>query len=697
MKWSTKLGAWLSGLAQRTLELAVLVLPIAAVVTRNLPQPFPVLEFAAMVAGAALLRRSGLALPGKGFASFILLVPMVAIPQHGWGWAIWVSVAGCLLGDLALRRLPLRSALANCGTMAFWAAPFGLAYQQVGGVQGAMALSWGNALPLALVLLAMPVVANSFFYLNVHFAERGQLVDFGLTLRWEAMVSLFDVVLAIGWLGVLTPETGAVVTVGGTVALLGLTALAHYICKKGVRADELTLIQRLARAIATDVNFERNFPRIQALTASLVPWHEMGFGSYDPARNELLVVLDTAPENVRERLPADSGIAGEALRQRRAVAAGALVRHSWMDDAYLRSHGSELLIPLFQGDQLSGVWNLRHRDPMMYRQSDATMLEALAPQMALALAVHGLVSPLVESSVQTSAHVESVTAASEEIHASSLEVAAAAQRAEAGAAKAASLTGQAEEAMVELRATTHDASLAGEETYQAAQEMERAAQAVRAATATTAASLERIGSTVAQGSAEVERLEAAAEQVVRFAETIGAIADQTNMLALNATIEAARAGSHGAGFAVVADEVRRLAEESAKEAAGASRTTGETRRVLDRAAQLLEKIRHELEEVASAAQKWIAELEGIVRAAETAAHLSMRMVEFPRRSAERAAQMQAMLTEVRSAAQESAEEAKVAAAAAGEQLNAIEGMARGTLELSNSAQRLAEVAKLVNR
>jgi hypothetical protein len=73
-------------------------------------------------------------------------------------------------------------------------------------------------------------------------------------------------------------------------------------------------------------------------------------------------------------------------------------------------------------------------------------------------------------------------------------------------------------------------------------------------------------------------------------------------------------------------------------------------------------------ETAATAHQWIADLKSIVRASETAAHLSERMVEFPRRNTAQADEMQRMPTELGSAAQSSASEAKVVAASAAEQL-----------------------------
>ena len=683
------------GLIQYGVMLGALLALVAAIWSNQLPRPFPVVELVLTVLAAAATRQFGVPLPGKGFASFVPGVVMFAILRHGWAWGALVAVLGMPAGDLPLRRLRLRSALVNAGHLATGTALVGFAYQQsLHGATGLAALAPGNGGPLLFLLIALPLVVNATFYLELAASAKSiAWVDARLTLRWEAVVYVLCAILALGWLlamGIAAPPAWRI---GAAALLVATTALAHWIARTGVKADELAMIQRLSRAIAADISLERNFETIQVLTRGLVPYEHMGFARYHEAGHEMELVADTGGLG-RVRYNADQGLTGEALRRKAPVVAGR-GRQVQLTPAEQERGGSAILIPLFQGERLVGAWSIRHSDPSMYRDVDALLLETLAPNLALALRLHALVAPLLESSEQTAQYVEHLTATSEEIHASSQEVTAATQRAETGATAAAQLVDRAEQAMLDLRASARDAAAAGEETHQAAQKMEQTAQSVRSATTRTAAALERVGETVEQGAAEVGRLRDAADQVGRFAETIGTIAAQTNMLALNATIEAARAGSHGAGFAVVADEVRRLAEQSAREAAQATRTTTDTRRVIDTAAQLLERMRRELGDIAAATRGWIGEMESIVKASETAAGLSSRMVEFPRRNTMQADEMQRMLMELRGAAKTSAAEAQVVAAAAAEQLQAIESLSQSAIQLSTSADQLAQAARFV--
>jgi methyl-accepting chemotaxis protein len=68
----------------------------------------------------------------------------------------------------------------------------------------------------------------------------------------------------------------------------------------------------------------------------------------------------------------------------------------------------------------------------------------------------------------------------------------------------------------------------------------------------------------AQTNSNVEGLAAAALKIDQVVKLIEAISAQTNLLALNATIEAAHAGDAGKGFVIVANEVKSLARKTAE-------------------------------------------------------------------------------------------------------------------------------------
>lgn len=82
--------------------------------------------------------------------------------------------------------------------------------------------------------------------------------------------------------------------------------------------------------------------------------------------------------------------------------------------------------------------------------------------------------------------------------------------------------------------------------------------------------------------ASMQKLQEKTEAVKGIADTIFSISSQTNLLALNASIESARAGEAGKGFAVVADQIGKLAADSANSAA-------ETKELISKTVQEIEK------------------------------------------------------------------------------------------------------------
>jgi methyl-accepting chemotaxis protein len=331
----------------------------------------------------------------------------------------------------------------------------------------------------------------------------------------------------------------------------------------------------------------------------------------------------------------------------------------------------------------------------VYRESDGELLELLAPQLALLVAIDGSLRPVTGASDQATQYVQTLTATSEEIHASSEEVTASAQRASHGAGQATALVATAAGEAGQLKDSAAQLAAAGDRTREAGSQMEKTADRVRAGTQAAVRQLTDLGTTTEESASEVGRLRDVAAQVERFSETIGFVANQTNLLALNATIEAARAGIHGRGFAVVADEVHKLAEASGREARNVGKAVQDTRRALDRAAQLLERIRGDLTQVVQNSAAWVQDLDSIGEAAVETARAGNQVAELGRRSAELAGKITESLGQARTAAQTSSHEAEAVAAAAAEQLRAIQDLAQGANELTALADQLAQALRFI--
>src|SRR5881392_2786254 len=381
---------------------------LAAFAFRSVPLGADVAEeIAVLVVVGALTRRYGIALPGNGFSSYILGVTAYSILDRGWPFGVVVA------------------ALA------------GLAYARLGGATGAQALTASNLVPLVAFLVLLPCIANGTFYIELALGRTFAWVDAALTARWEAVVYACSVGLALACLALAHASIDMIGFLVIGVVLVSAAVASVSVIRRGVHADELALIQSLSQAIARDISLAKSFPRIQALARRLVPWEHMGFARYDAGTNEMELVADTATgdrEGRTVRFDANAGLAGEAVRLRRPV-----VGHAVSPEHVLvpgrEPPGSEVLLPLYHAGQLVGLWSVRHSDPTMYRDADADLLELLAPQLALMLAIEGSVLPVVGASGRTSAYVQTLTATAEEIHAASQEVAASARRASQGAAQ----------------------------------------------------------------------------------------------------------------------------------------------------------------------------------------------------------------------------------------------------------------------
>src|SRR6266513_6310546 len=183
----------------------------------NLP-----LAGALLILVAAITRRYGIALPGNGFSSFVLGVMLFAILDRGWAFVAIVAPFAMLVGDVLLRRMPLRAALGNAAHLTAGSTFVGLMYARLSGATGLAALSADNAWVIALTAVMLPIIVNGTFYLELALGQTIAWVDARLTLRWESIVNLVSAALALGWLAVVH----ATLPSGTRALLIGALALA---------------------------------------------------------------------------------------------------------------------------------------------------------------------------------------------------------------------------------------------------------------------------------------------------------------------------------------------------------------------------------------------------------------------------------------------------------------------------------------
>ncbi len=689
---------WTSGFRMHwVVQIAALVFFLAAVtqlVDRTGPEQGNfALELTLLVAAGAITRRFGVELPGNGFASFSTAVVLTALLLRSWPFAVLVSVFTLLVGDLLLRRGRMRAVILDLSYQVAGTGIAGLIYAEAGGGVRADALSIDNLGPLLLAIFLIPILSRTAQLfgpiLSGGFVRASALV----ALNWEAITSAFSAGLALGWLALIVLDTSAMAALALSAGLLTILVLLHRLVFLGAQADKHRLVQGLVSATGAGASIRDKFPGIQEATRRIVPWDEMGIGSYDRARNEIEILVDTST-NERLRFRASTGLTGEAIRSRKPVVSSSLmVREVFLPEG--EQAASEILIPLFQGEELIGAWSLRHSGVSTYGQVDAELLNFAAPHVAMAIATHSSVAPVAKSLGRAVQSIHQFEETCRGVGEALDEAAANAHRVREETEQTRQRVAVAARNIGELLEGLENTVQAGKRAQDTAGAVARTATELQESNSKAVDQMRRLSATIERGGSEMGLLRDAADKVEGFSDAISAIANQTNLLSLNATIEAARAGIHGKGFGVVADEVRKLAEESARTARSIGRNTQRTRRVIDNSTLLLDEISERLSELSQTSERWRTELSDITAAAAETRREGERMCDLPQNNLTLFTQAKSILTEAQATAAESADVAARLETSANEQARTVQTLFRTASDLAGLAQHLEQSTGLL--
>lgn len=653
--------------------------------------PFPWAGALLLLALSAATRIFGIPLPGKGYASFAVGTGIASVIALGWAGGAVFAGAGIFFGDLFGRRLPLRNAIGNVGHfMTAFAVSGTIYYGLLNGQAASLAFTPGNVWPLGILIVSFLLCANTTFYLQLKLSPAIAWVDSRLTARWEVTVAVLATLLALGGLKIAYTQWSSRGTSAEIAVLIILAVLTHWLVRQGAMGESLQLVQRMTSVLSARPELQSALADVERLTRTLVPWEDMGIAAYNAHRHEFVVIADTSravPPGTR--LPATEGMAGLAMR------AGHAMTDQDAAPGTREGKGSEIILPLKYGDRLVGLWSVRHARAEMYREHDASLLEYIAPQLALSMALDRLIKPVLEASEFMMSHVESITGSTQQLHASAQESADNTRRLAATVRSLAATLSRGSDDARAAQSIADGTVAEGRGTQQSGEAMLSDARVVRAATEKAMAQLTAAAAIVQQGAEQVSRLQDISSAVQKFGQTITSLADQTGLLALNAAVEAARAGTHGRGFAVVAQEIRALADRSASEAEGMDRAVRDIRATLEKAVALMQRTRGEVLSVADASRNWVDELDRIVAASEAVAAAGDRIVRAARDTAQRSDEMSVALSAAREDANRAATETESVAGASTQQEGAIDGLNDAATRLTATAQELAAAVAAV--
>ena len=209
---------------------------------------------------------------------------------------------------------------------------------------------------------------------------------------------------------------------------------------------------------------------------------------------------------------------------------------------------SEMGLPLKLGTQIIGVLDVQSKEEGAFDEGDATVLQTMADQLAIAIENARLLQE-----TQQTVH-ELSTAAAEMLAVTTQQM--------SGASEQSAAISQTTTTVEEVRAISEQAVARAQEVVDASQRTVDVSRAGESAVKENIAEMAHIKDRVGSIAENILALSEQTQQIGEIIATVNDIAVQSNMLALNASVEAARAGEHGKGFAVVAAEVRNLAQQS---------------------------------------------------------------------------------------------------------------------------------------